>query len=93
MIKKLNKKKPKKGEDPKLMCNKIESLKVNYWDQVEILDNDTIVMQLVLVCTKLYKSESMQAQVETEFDDPEIMYENLIRCMNGAWRIDLMEKE
>ena len=61
MIKKLNKIKPKKGEYPKVMCNKIEALKVKYWDQAEILDNDTIMMHLFLVCTKLYKLELMQA--------------------------------
>ena len=50
MIKKLNEIKPKKGEDSKVICNKIEALKVKYWDQTEILDNDTIVMHLFLVC-------------------------------------------
>ena len=44
MIKKLNKIKPNKGEDPKVMCDKIEALKVKYQDQAEILDNDKIVM-------------------------------------------------
>ena len=38
MIKMLNKIKPKKGEDPKVMCDKIEALKVKYQDQVKILD-------------------------------------------------------
>ena len=46
MIKKLNKSKPKKGEDPKVMCNKIEALKVKYGDQAEILDNNAIEMHL-----------------------------------------------
>ena len=55
MIKKLNEIKPKKGEDLKMMCDKIEALKVKYWDQAEIINNDTIVMHLFLVCPKLYK--------------------------------------
>ena len=46
MVKKLNKIKPKKGEDPKEMCNKIQALKVKYEDKAEILDNDTIMMHL-----------------------------------------------
>ena len=46
MIKKLNEIKPKKGEEFKVMCYKIELLKVEYLDQTEILDNDTIVMHL-----------------------------------------------
>ena len=53
MIKKLNKMKPKKGEDSKVMCNKIDAMRVKYWDQAEIHDYDTIVTHLFLVCTKL----------------------------------------
>ena len=53
MIKKLNKIKPMKGEDLKVMYNKIEVIKVKNQEQAEILDNDTIVMHLFLVCTKL----------------------------------------
>ena len=77
MIKKLNKIMPKKREDPKVMCNKIEALKVKYCDQAKILDDDTIVMHLFLVCAKLYKSELMQAQVEAEVNNMAIMYESL----------------
>ena len=88
MIEKLNKINPKKGEDPKVMCNEIEALKVKYQDQAEIMNNNTIVMHLFLVCTKLYKSELMQAQVEAEVNDVEIMHKNLIRSMNVAWRIE-----
>ena len=40
MMKKLNKMKPKKGEYPKVTCNKIEALKVKCQNQAEILDND-----------------------------------------------------
>ena len=40
MIKKHNKIKPKKGEGLKVMCHKIEALKVKVQDQVELLDND-----------------------------------------------------
>ena len=87
IVKKLNKIKPKKGEDPKVMCDKIEALKVKYQDWAEILDNDTIVMHLFLVCAKLYISDLMQAQVEAEVNDTDIMYEGLIRHMNVAWRI------
>ena len=87
MIKKLNKTKSKKEEDPKVICNKIESLKIKYLDQAKILDNKTIVTHLFLVCAKLYKSELTQAQVEEEVNDMEIMYESLIRCMNVVWRI------
>ena len=86
-IKKLYEIKPKKGEDPKVMFDEIEALKVKYCDQVEILDNDTIVMHLFLVCTKLYKSELILAQVEAEVNDVDIMYKNLIRCMNISGRI------
>ena len=53
MTKKLREIKPKRGEDPNKICNKIEALKVKYWDQVEILDNEKIVMHLFLVCAKL----------------------------------------
>ena len=53
MIKKLKEMKPKKGEDSKVMCNKIKALKVKYQDWAEILGNDTIVMHLFLVCAKL----------------------------------------
>ena len=49
--KKLNKIKPKKGEDPKVMCDEIEALK--YQDQAEILDDNTIAMHLFLVCAKI----------------------------------------
>ena len=55
MIKKLNKIKTKNGKSPKMMCDKIEALKVECQDQAEIFDNDSIVAQLFLVCTKLYK--------------------------------------
>ena len=61
MIKKLSKIKPKNGEDPTVMCNKIDALKIKYHDQAKILENSTIVMHLFLVCVKLYKSELMQA--------------------------------
>ena len=87
LIKNLNKIKPTKGEDPKVMCKKIEALKVKYWDQTEILDSNTIVMHLFLVCMKLYKSGLMQVQVEAESNNMEIMYKSLIRCMNIACRI------
>ena len=87
MIQKLNKIRPKKGKDPKVMCNNIKALKVEYWDQAEILDNNTIVMHLFLVCKKLYKSELMQAQVEAKVNDMEIIYKSLIRHMNVAWRM------
>ena len=53
MITKLIKIKPKKGEDPKVTCNEIKALKVEYQDQAEILDSDTIVMHLFLVYAKL----------------------------------------
>ena len=36
IIKKLNEIKPKKGEDLKVMCDKIEALKVKYQDQAKI---------------------------------------------------------
>ena len=42
MIGKLNKIKPKKGEDPKVICDKTEALKVKYCYQAKILDNDKI---------------------------------------------------
>ena len=87
MIQKLNKIKPKKVEDTKVMYKKIEALKVKYHDQAKILDNDTIVTHLFLVCAKLYKSKLMQAQVEAEVNNTNIMFESLIRCMNVAWRI------
>ena len=73
MIKKLNKIKPKKGEDPKVMCNKNGALKVKYQDQAEILDGNTIMMHLFLLCVELYKSELMQVQVEAEVNNTEIM--------------------
>ena len=47
MIKKLNKIKPKKKEDPKVMCNKTEAVKIKYCDQDEILDNNTIMMHFL----------------------------------------------
>ena len=53
--------------------DKIEAMKVKYRDQVEILDNDTIVMHHFLVGAKLYKSELMQAQVEAEVNNMGIM--------------------
>ena len=77
MIKKLN----KEGEDPTVMSNKIE---VKYWDQAEILDHDTIVMHLFLVCAKLYKFKLIQAQVEAEVNDMKITYKSLIGHMNVA---------
>ena len=61
MIKKLNKMKPNKGDDPKVMNDKIEALKVKYQDQVKIIDNDKNVMHIFLVCAKQYKSKLMQA--------------------------------
>ena len=64
MIKKLNKIKPKKGEDSKVMCDKIEALKNKYQDKAKIQDNDTIVTHLFLVCVNLCKAELMHAQVE-----------------------------
>ena len=88
MIKKLYKSKLKNGEDPKVMCDKIEALKVKYQDQAEILDNNTIVTHLFLVWEKLCKKELTQAQVEAEVNNTEIMYESLISCMNVAWRIE-----
>ena len=78
MIKKHYKIKPKKGEDPKVMCNEIKVLKVKFWDKAEILDNDTIVTHLFLVCAKLYKSELTHVQVEAEVDhicNPDNMHE------------------
>ena len=72
-----------------MICDKIEALKVKYWDQAKIHDNNTIVMHLFLVCVKLYKSELTQAQVETEVNTMEIMYKSLIRHMNMAWRIEV----
>ena len=70
-----------------MICDKIEVLKIIYQDQAEIHDNGTVVMHLILVCAKLYKSELMQAQVKADVNDMNIMYENSIRCMNAAWRI------
>ena len=84
MMKKLNEIEPKKGEDPKVKCDKIEKLKVKHQDQAEILENDSIVMHLFSVCAKLYKWELMQAQVEAEVNDMDIMYKSLIRRMNDA---------
>ena len=84
MIKKLNEIKSKKGEDPKVMCNKTESLKIKYSDQTKIRDNNTIVRHLLLVCAKLYKLELMQAQVQAEVNNTEITYKSLIRHMNVA---------
>ena len=52
MIKKLNKIKPKNGEDPKVMCNNIEALKVKCCDPAKILDNNTTVMHLFPVVHK-----------------------------------------
>ena len=52
-LKKLNKIKPKRGDDPKVMCVIIKALKVKCWDQADILDNNTIVMHLFLFCAKL----------------------------------------
>ena len=92
MIKNLHKIKPKKGDDPKVLCNKIEVLKIKYQDQAEILDNDTIVLHLFLVCAKLYKSELVQAQVEADVNSTEITCKNLMRHMNIAWRIESGEK-
>ena len=69
MIKKHNKIKPKKREDPRVMCNEIESLKVKYRDQAKILNNNTIVMHLFLVCVRLYKFKLMHAQVKAEVND------------------------
>ena len=86
MTKNLNEIKPKKGEDPKVMCDKIETLKVKYWDQTEILNKDSIVMHLFLVCAKLYKSELVQAQVEAVVNDTDIACKSLIRYMNVPWR-------
>ena len=71
-----------------MICNKIKALKVQYQDQTKILDYDTIVKHLILVCVKLEKSELIQAQVEAEVNDTKIMYGSLIRCMNVAWRIE-----
>ena len=87
MIKKLDKIKPKKGEDPKVMCDKNESLKVKYQDQAKVLDNNTIMMHLLLVCTKLCKFKLMQTQVESEANDKEITYKSLMRHINTSWRI------
>ena len=87
IIKKLNEIKPKKGEDSKMMCDKVEALGVKYWDQAKILGNDTIVIHLFLVCVKLYKSAFMQAQVEADVNNMEIMYKSQIRNINVAWRI------
>ena len=84
---KFNKINPKKLEDPKVMCNKIEFPKVKYHDQARILNN-TIVMHLFLVCEKLYKLDLMQAQVEAEVNNIDIAYKRLIRHMNVAWRIE-----
>ena len=70
-----------------MMCNKIKALKVKYWYRAEILDNDTIEMHLLLVCTKLYKSELTQVQVEAKVNNTEIKYKSLIRNVNVAWRI------
>ena len=74
MIKKLNNIKPKKQQDPKVMCNKIEALKVKCSDQAEVLDNNRIVMHLFLVCPKLYKLKLTQAQVEAKVNDTDIRY-------------------
>ena len=82
MIKKLNENKPKKGEKHKVMCDKIKALKVKYQDQDKILDNDTFVMYLFLVCVKMQNSESMQAQVEAEVNDTDITCKISIRCLN-----------
>ena len=75
-----------------MMCNEIDALKVKYWDQAEILNNDTIVMHLFLVCAKLYKSELTQAQVEAEVNNMEIMNESLMKHMNVAWRIKYRQR-
>ena len=64
----LNEIKPKKGDDPKVICDKNEALKVKYQDHA-------------------YKSELMQAQVEAEVNNMDIMYKNFKRCINDAWRI------
>ena len=71
------------------MCNKIEALKGKYWNQTKILDNNTMVTHLFLMCTKLYKSELTQAQVKAKVNSMEIIYKSLIRHMNVAWRIEL----
>ena len=63
---------PKKGEDPKVMCNKIEALKVKLWDQAKLLENNTIVMHLFLVCTKLYENELTQTQNDAEVNNADI---------------------
>ena len=85
MIKKLNKIKSKKGADPKVMCNKMEALKIKHWDQAEILDNDITVMHLFLVFAKLNKSKLMQVQVEVEVNNTKIMCESMIRHVNVSW--------
>ena len=90
MMKKLSEIKPKKGENLKVICDKIEELKVEYHDQAEILDNHTIAMHLFLVCVKL---ELMQAQVEAEVNGMDITYKNLIRQMNVEWRVKSNAKE
>ena len=47
---KLNEIHPNKGEDLKMICNKIEALKVKQQDQAEILDKEAIVMHFFGVC-------------------------------------------
>ena len=92
MIKKLNEIKHKKGKGPKVICDKIDTLKAKYQDHAEILDNDTIVMNVFLVCTKLCKSELMQAHIKAKVNGMDIMYKNLIMCMNVTWRIECCGK-
>ena len=86
-IKKPNEIKHKEGEDPKVMYDKIEALRGNYPDQAKTLDNDKIVTHLSLVCAKLGKQKLMQAQVEVEVNNTEIMLKSLIRHMNVACKI------
>ena len=54
MIKKLNKIESKKGEDPKVMCNKIEALKVKYWDQANTWNRCKLKLKQRLTMQKLY---------------------------------------
>ena len=72
--KKHNKTKPKKGEDPKMMCNKV------VWRlSTAILDNKLILIHHFLVHSKLYKSELMQAQFKAEVNDTYVTYASLTR--------------
>ena len=87
-MKKLSEIKPKKWEDPKVICDNIEALKLKYHDQAEIDNNNTIAMCLFSGVCQVVQI-GIDASSSWNRDQWYRYYtQKIMRHMNVAWRAE-----